>query len=121
MYIVNNAITFTWAIRKTGSPLLEADYDIHLVESPLGVTYTDGSLTSYVAPTASTDGQAVFTFTPDAAGLWRVKLTTGTDESYTVVGNRMAWVFAAAAAAPRSPHCHHVPMNVYLVKPTIPV
>lgn len=120
MFIKNTLYTFTWRLDKTATPLVAADYDIHLIESPLGVTYTNGDLTSYTAPTETTYGFAYYELTPDAAGLWRMQLVTGTDESWTVLGKRYAWVFDAALADPRSPHCHHIPRNYYTVKPTIP-
>ena len=102
MYIVSNEITVTWVLGPTDAPLTAADYDINIVPSTLGATYTDAGIVNYVAPTAISAGSLQYLFTPLSAGRYRLYLTTGTNLSYTILDEKDFWVFLEAPVSANS-------------------
>jgi len=82
MYIINTPISFEFPLPPSGSPPAQSEYDI-AVFTPAGVrTYTDNVLTTYNAPTATSEGYATYTHTPNALGRWRYTISTGVEGNY---------------------------------------
>lgn len=96
MYVVGEAITVTWILPATDTPLTATDYDIRIVPSTLLGTYTDAAVVNFVAPTATESGSFTYTFTPIAPGLYRLFLSTGTAASHNVISQKKFWIFGAS-------------------------
>ena len=99
MYLVDTEITVTWIIPPTDTPLVQGDYDISIVPSTLGGTYTDGGITTYVAPTEESSGYITYLFTPLAGGKYTLNLTTGTGASQVVLDEKIYWIFLSASVS----------------------
>ena len=99
MFLVGNPILIKWVLAPTGTPLLESDYDLALVDAPLNGTYTDAGLTNYVAPTATTPGIIEYTLTVNTAGFYKVQLTTGTAAAHTLIDEKTFFVLQNAPVA----------------------
>jgi len=96
MYIINFAITITWVLAPTASPLLATAFDIRFFPADLAGTYTDAAIVNYVAPTAEFAGSLQYVFTPTEVGRYKIFLTTGASTSYTIIDKKDFWVFAAS-------------------------
>ena len=102
MYLVNNKIQLTWFVPPTATVYTSADFDITVIDQAESATYSDGGLTDFTAPTATTGGQLIFEFTPNVAGFWTVILSTGTGAAYTEYDVKRFYVFPAAYFPPNS-------------------
>ena len=91
-FIVNTQLTFCWAVKATGSPPLKSDFDIHLVTPSDAGTYTNDGVTTYIAPTATQQGQVTFNFTPTVVGRHVVTLSVGTDAVFIVNAERKVYI-----------------------------
>lgn len=95
MYLLNTATEIQWVLPPTASPPGINDLDVVTIEPDGTILYYNSSiaLNDYVAPTATTQGSAKFTFTPDVEGLWKILLVVGTSSNYSVIGKADAFVF----------------------------
>lgn len=94
MFIVDNEITITWVLAPTATPLLTADFDLKIVSSDLGVTYTDGIIIiNHRSPSIDCAGSIQFLWTPDQPGHYKISLTTGVADSYLILDKKDFWVF----------------------------
>lgn len=84
----NSTVTFKWTILPTGSPPVAADFDILLILPDFQGSYTDDNITSYVAPTATTQGQVTFDLALPQLGRYIVKLATGVSTAFIVRDTR---------------------------------
>ena len=84
----NSTVTFKWTILPTGSPPVAADFDILLILPDFQGSYTDDNITSYVAPTATTQGQVTFDLPLPQLGRYIVKLATGVSTALIVNATR---------------------------------
>lgn len=96
MFIVDNEITITWLLDPTDTPLLAVDFDIKVVNSGLGITYTDDNIVNYIAPTAEFAGSIQYLFTPLQQGRYQIYLTCGVALAYLILDKKDFWVFCEA-------------------------
>lgn len=83
MYLLGAATEVTWSFSSTA--LTVSDLDVITI-NPEGVeVYLEApiALSDFTAATAEQPGTATFPITPDIEGLWKLRLVTGTEFSYT--------------------------------------
>lgn len=92
--ILNETVTFCWQIPPATAAPSKADWDV-LVHKPDGSSaYTDDGITTYVAPTATTQGQATFDLLINQLGRWQVTLAEGTNTLHVIQAFREIYVVA---------------------------
>lgn len=94
MYLVNTTITMNWILRNTLVGIDRTTLDVRVrppIETGRDVVYTNDAIApeDFLAPTASDDGWASYTFTPDAEGLWELVLTDGDETENTFYYERL--------------------------------
>jgi len=84
MFVKDTAITLTCVLAPTPGTYIETDFDLEVTLPDKSVVY-DEDLTSvsYVAPTSTTEGSIVFSYTPTVAGLHELVIATGTSLVHT--------------------------------------
>jgi hypothetical protein len=83
-----SVVTFKWVILPTGSPPLKPDFDIKVILSSNTSTYTNDGVTTYIAPTATTQGLVTYDLYLAQIGRYIVRLTTGVAGSFVVEAER---------------------------------
>lgn len=84
----DSTVTFTWIISPTASPPVKADFDINLINPNGTATYVDDGITTYIAPTATVQGEATYDLTLANVGLYKVSLSIGTDAVNIISAHR---------------------------------
>lgn len=99
MIVVNTPVALTWLLNKTATAYTEANFDLVIISPDGDVTFDDDlTQTSFVAPTADTEGSIATNLTFTEEGLFTVQLVTGTSTSYTVHSSTQLSVVAATTA-----------------------
>ena len=81
MYLINTTLKVNWYLLTGAAPPLEADLDIRITPPEGSSIYLPGEILlngSYIPSTATTKGFVTYNFTPNALGLWKVGISTGT-------------------------------------------
>lgn len=95
MYLLGNPTTIDWVLGVTPNTLLFSDLNLVIID-PLG---TSTFLTSpiaeadFTAPTEFVEGAASYVITPNLEGFWRIRLVTGTADSYKILSKVEMQVF----------------------------
>ena len=84
----DSTVTFKWSIAPNASPPVKADFDINLVLPNGTATYVDDGITTYVAPTATLQGEATYNLVLAVTGLYQVTLSTGTAAVHILSAHR---------------------------------
>lgn len=87
-YAQHSTVTFKWVIAPNASPPVKADFDITLILPNGNAAYTDDQLTTYIAPTATAQGEATFNVLLNFLGLYQVTLSIGNDAAHILTGHR---------------------------------
>lgn len=95
MYLLNADTTVEWIIEKTNNVPSLGDLDLIFIDPNGGVEYVNSpfSAGNYVPPTATANGSISHTVKPQLEGFWRIRLVTGTPDSYTILGKVEMQVF----------------------------
>ena len=83
MHIVGVSQIIRFPIAVNASPPAQSTYDIQ-VQKPDGTSYVASNVTTYQAPTGSSQGFATYAFTPDIPGRWVMTMSSGTTASNSV-------------------------------------
>jgi hypothetical protein len=75
-------MTVRFQLKPQAVPLTKPDYDILLVKPDKTATYTNDGITVLTAPTATAQGVAEYTFTPDQDGRYLITLGYGTSSDF---------------------------------------
>lgn len=95
MYLLNAETTIEWELLATATPPLLADLDLVIIDPHGDTTYLNAPIDGddYTAPTSSTVGKVVYRITPSKEGLYRIRLVTGTANSYSILSKVEMMVF----------------------------
>lgn len=95
MYLLSNPTTIEWVLGPTPNTLLFSDLSLVIID-PLGTsTWVQSPIAEvdFVAPTELLEGSASYVITPEIEGFWRVRLVTGTADSYKILSKVEMQVF----------------------------
>jgi len=95
VYLLNAPTEIEWVLGASPNTLLVSDLNLVIID-PLGTsTWVDTPIApeNFQAPTALVDGFAKYTITPQLEGFWRVRLVTGTADSYKILSKVEMQVF----------------------------
>lgn len=91
-HVIDTTLTFCWSLNATDETLVKADFDI-IVHKPDGTsTYTNDGLTTFVAPTPTSNGEATFDILVDQLGRYQVTLSIGASDDYLVKALREVYI-----------------------------
>lgn len=85
MYIKNNSVSFVFQINENASPPNDLDTTF---TDPDGVTQYIDSNGVYVKPTTNSKGSLTFSKSFSKAGLWFIKISSGSSASHTIYSNQ---------------------------------
>lgn len=92
IHVLDTTLTFCWVINPTDVSLAQADFDIILSKPDGSTTYVDNSLTTFVAPTANSQGQATYDLLVDQLGRYQVTLSVGVSTAWVVKAFREVYI-----------------------------
>jgi len=100
MYVVNTALTITWAITSTTEKTVaQSLFDVAVIAPNGTVTYNANPTTGWIEPTKTVVGSATFTYTPTDRGKYKILLVTGSSSSYTILDTQEITVFCGIPSA----------------------
>jgi hypothetical protein len=93
IHVINTTLTFCWAVPVNVIPLVKADFDIRLTLPDGTVTYTDDGVTTYTAPTATTQGEVTYDLAVGTnVGRHIVELMVGTSLAHVLQAQRRIYI-----------------------------
>ena len=92
IHVINTTLTFCWSLNATDETLVKADFDILLSKPDGSATYTNDGLTTFTAPTPTSNGEATFDLLVDQLGRYQVTLSIGASDDYLVKALREVFI-----------------------------
>ena len=95
MYLLSNPVNIEWVLGKTPNTLLFSDLNLVIIDPTGTSTWVDSPIAEvdFTAPTELLEGAASYVITPELEGFWRVRLVTGTADSYKILSKVEMQVF----------------------------
>lgn len=95
MYLLSNPVTIEWVLGPTPNTLLFSDLNLVIIDPTGTSTWVDSPIAAedFTAPTDILEGAASYVITPQLEGFWRVRLVTGTSDSYKILSKVEMQVF----------------------------
>ena len=87
MFITDETFQIDWVIEKTATVYPQTYFDLQITKPSGGVSYFDNGawMTSYTAPTVSTDGVMQLNYTPDEPGVYTLILGNGISTNFAII------------------------------------
>lgn len=99
MHVINTTTTIRFVIPVNDTPPDQSTYDVEVKKPDGTIVYTDNGLTSYTAPTATTQGNGTFDQLFDMSGRWVFSMHSGVSGDNTILSEIELYVIDLPAVA----------------------
>jgi len=95
MYLLSNPTTIEWVLGATPNTLLFSDLHLVVIDPSGTSTFLTSPIAEedFTAPTELLEGLASYVITPETEDFWRIRLVTGSPDSYKILSKVEMQVF----------------------------